>query len=228
MQDTNTLNEAVCKAVSILRNSKNLEDDRVYSALIDEGIAPHLAARLIEFLPIAYCRLILSNSGARFADSFRRRSSDGNIREQFLSLEPVWRAAEAYAREEAARGVTPQDLLDFRDVVSSPTDYDGKTLFIEATLEPSFHSLSLYDVACGSKEGSDVTTEAILPDGWESLPIGKKLRGIIRHGRPAKVQLVGTFKSSVTRGRDGQRFRFSISQINSVSKEKPGDRRGVF
>ena len=107
----------------------------------------------------------------------------------------------------------------FCDVISSPANYDGKTLSIEATLQPSFHSLSLYDTACEPREGFDVATEAILPDGWESLPIGKKLKGIIRHSWPARVRLVGTFKSSVTRGQDGQRFRFSISQIISVSKD---------
>jgi hypothetical protein len=106
----------------------------------------------------------------------------------------------------------------FCDVISSPANYDGETLSIEATLQPSFHSLSLYDAACEPKEGFDVAAEAILPDGWESLPIGKKLRRIIKHGRPAKVRLVGTFKSSGARGQDGQRFRFSISQIISVSK----------
>lgn len=108
---------------------------------------------------------------------------------------------------------------NFCDIVSSPENYDGKTLSIGAILQPSFHSLSLYNAACMSREGFDVTTEAILPDGWESQPIGKKLRGLIRHGRPATVQLVGTFRSSVTRGQDGQRFRFSISQIISVSKD---------
>jgi len=108
---------------------------------------------------------------------------------------------------------------NFCDVVASPADYDGKSISIEVILQPSFHSLSLYDDACTPKEGLDVTTQAILPDGWESVPVGKKLRGIIRHGRPAKVQLIGTFKSSVTRGQDGQRFRFSISQISSVSKD---------
>lgn len=111
--------------------------------------------------------------------------------------------------------------LSFCDVISSPANYDGKTLSIEATLQPSFHSLSLYDAACEPRESFDAATEAVLPDGWESLPLGKKLRGIIRHGRPAKVRLVGTFRSSVSRGQDGQRFRFSISQIISVSKDVP-------
>jgi hypothetical protein len=122
-----------------------------------------------------------------------------------------------------AKGQTSMEPKEasFCDVISSPAIYDGKTLSIEATLQPSFHSLSLYHAGCEPKEGYDVATEAILPDGWESLPIGKKLRGIIKHGRPAKVRLIGIFKSSVTRGQDGQRFRFSISQITSVSKDVP-------
>ena len=119
-----------------------------------------------------------------------------------------------------AKGQTSSEAekANFCDVVASPADYDGKIISIEVILQRSFHSLSLYDTACAQKEGFDVTTQAILPDGWQSLPIGKKLGGIIKHGRPAKIQVVGTFRSSVIRGQDGQRFRFSIFQINSVSE----------
>ena len=120
-----------------------------------------------------------------------------------------------------AKAQTEQKDVNFCHVLSSPTDYDGKVISIDVNLQPSFHSLSLYDAACPPREDFDVTTQAILPDGWESLPNGKKLRGIIKHGRPAKVRLVGTFRSSVGRGQDGQRFRFSISQIISVSKDVP-------
>lgn len=112
---------------------------------------------------------------------------------------------------------TGQERVNFCDVVASPSDFDRKLLSVEVTVQPSFHSLSLYSSACAPKERFDVTTQAILPDGWESLPNGKKLRRSIGHHRPAKVQLVGTFRSSVERGQDGQRFTFSISKIVSVS-----------
>lgn len=120
-----------------------------------------------------------------------------------------------------AQAETEPKKVDFCDVVTSPANYDGKAISIEVTLQPGLHSLFLYSAACPSKDGFDVTTQAILPDGWESLHNGKKLRKVIKHGRSAKVQLVGTFRSSVSRGLDGQRFRFSISQINSVSKDVP-------
>jgi len=108
---------------------------------------------------------------------------------------------------------TEPEQVNFCDVVASPTNYDGKLLSVEAILQPGFHSLFLYRSVCPSKEGFDVTTQAILPDGWESLPNGKKVRQSIKQGRSAKVQLVGIFRSSVERGQDGQRFRFSISRI---------------
>lgn len=109
------------------------------------------------------------------------------------------------------------EKVNFCDVVASPSEFDRKLLSVEVTVQPSFHSLSLYSSACAPKEGFDVTTQAVLPDGWESLPNGKKLRRSIGQGRPAKVQLVGTFRSSVERGQDGQKFIFSISKIISVS-----------
>ncbi len=105
------------------------------------------------------------------------------------------------------------------DVVASPADYNGKVLSIEVVLSPGEHSLVLYGDACLRKEGYDDSTQEILPDSWESLPNGKKLRAILKHGRDAKVKLVGTFESGQTRyGPDVARFRFSISQANSVSR----------
>ena len=113
---------------------------------------------------------------------------------------------------------TDPERANFCDVVTSPADYDRKLLSVEVTVEPSFHSLDLYSSSCPSKEGFDVTTQAVLPDGWLSQPNGKKLSQLLRHRRPAKVQLVGVFRSSVYRGQDGQRFIFRISQIISVTR----------
>jgi hypothetical protein len=122
----------------------------------------------------------------------------------------------------------PQNV-NYCDVVASPADYNGMILSIEVVLSPGEHSLALYSGACVPKEGGDDSTQAILPDSWQSLPNGKKLRAILKSGRDAKVKLVGTFESGAGRfGPDAARFRFSISQVNSVSRsdEKPaGSRR---
>ena len=117
--------------------------------------------------------------------------------------------------------------VSFCDVVASPTQYDGQTLSVDAILWPTYHSLSLFGEGCVPKGGSNVTTQAILPDKWEARPNGRKLRGMLKHGRPARVELVGTFESrNGPYGPDGARFRFSIAQIESVSRA-PKPRTGV-
>jgi hypothetical protein len=109
--------------------------------------------------------------------------------------------------------------VDFCDVVASPTNFYGQVLSVEVILWPSEHVLTLFGAECVPKEGYDVTTQAILPANWESLPNGKKLRGILKYQRPAKVEVVGIFENAKEPyGLTATRFRFSISQINSVSK----------
>jgi len=61
---------------------------------------------------MAYCRLILGASGARFSDAFRRILPDGSISsERLLSSEPLWTTATAFANAELEQGVAAADLL---------------------------------------------------------------------------------------------------------------------
>src|SRR5215813_11126536 len=93
---------------------------------------------------------------------------------------PVWTNGQT--------GTEPQKV-NFCDVVASPANYSGKTLSVEVILSPSEHALYLFGSTCVQpKEGYDHTTQAVLPMGWESLPNGKKLRAILKHHRPAKVE----------------------------------------
>jgi len=73
------------------------------------GIARRTAACMVEFIPMAFCRVFLEHTGAGFADTFRRGSPHAPSRD--LLTEPVWRAALEYAREEVRRGVTEEDVL---------------------------------------------------------------------------------------------------------------------
>jgi hypothetical protein len=109
--------------------------------------------------------------------------------------------------------------VDFCDVVASPTNYYGQVLSVEVILWPSEHVLTLFGPECVPKEGYDITTQALLPANWEALPNGNKLRKILKYQRPAKVRVIGIFESREQRyGLDATRFRFSVSQLDSVSK----------
>jgi hypothetical protein len=109
--------------------------------------------------------------------------------------------------------------VNFCDVVEFPEKYDRQVLSVDVILRPSEHALYLYGERCVPKEGYNVTTLAILPPGWESMPNGRKLTAILRKGRPAKVRVMGTFENDEQRyGPHPSRFRFSISKVNSVTR----------
>jgi hypothetical protein len=100
------------------------------------------------------------------------------------------------------------------DVVASPHDYSNRMLTLRGILLPSEHSLALYSPSCKPREGFDVTMQAVLPTGWESLPNGKQLRKFLKKGKEAQVELTGTFESGTGRyGPDAARFRFVVSGI---------------
>jgi hypothetical protein len=102
----------ITKAVSVFRDSPDMEDEQIYRTLVKEGVGRRLAARLVEFLPGAYCRAILEDTGARFSDTFQRIQKDGTIsREIALSSEPVWAAALEFARREIRQGLSRDEKL---------------------------------------------------------------------------------------------------------------------
>ena len=106
------MEDTIARTVPILRDSPNLSDESIYHKLLEAGIEQQLAARLVELLPIAYCRVTMSNSGIRFSKTFRRKLADGSVQEREFSSEPVWDAANRFARAEIAKGVPRKDLLN--------------------------------------------------------------------------------------------------------------------
>lgn len=105
------MNRDIANAVSVFRTSPSLGEDEIYRALVKDGMERHRAARLVEFLPMVYCRLILQKSGAQFPTTFRRTLPDGTSSEHPMSSDPVWNDAVAFARAEVESGVSGQDLL---------------------------------------------------------------------------------------------------------------------
>jgi hypothetical protein len=99
-------------ALALLRKMPNASDNEIYNAFLLEGVDPHLAADFVDFIPLAYGRLLLANSGARFSDSFQRRLPDGQLSESRpLSSEPIWNLISSLAKEELSSGISKDRLL---------------------------------------------------------------------------------------------------------------------
>ena len=112
MSSTVASESEIALAVAAFRDHADFNDQQIYQTLVTHKITRAVAARLVEFLPEAYCRIILEESGTRFSDSFRRQRSDGTLSpETELSSEPIWNAAVAYARREIQSGLCREDKL---------------------------------------------------------------------------------------------------------------------
>jgi hypothetical protein len=82
---------AIAETVAILREFPNASDEEILQKLLAILCERVVAARLVEFVPMAYCRLLLADSGVRFSDRFQRKMADGNLSaERFVEVEPLW------------------------------------------------------------------------------------------------------------------------------------------
>lgn len=103
---------AIAKAVVLFRSSTEMDDEQVHRALVGAGIDRKLAARLVELVPMAYCRVLLAGTGARFPETFQRYRDDGTTTPATpLASEPVWVAALDFATQEFERGLSRDDKL---------------------------------------------------------------------------------------------------------------------
>ena len=61
---------------------------------------------------MAYCRVLLADTGARFPETFQRYRDDGTTTPAMpLASEPVWVAAMEFAKREIERGLSRDDKL---------------------------------------------------------------------------------------------------------------------
>jgi len=104
-------NEDVAKALVYMRKSPPIEDYETYNTLVREGMEARAAARLVEFLPIVYTRMVFANLGVHLAQFFFRRLPDGQYSAaRRFDSEPVWNAAVLFAHAEVERGITQEDF----------------------------------------------------------------------------------------------------------------------
>ena len=96
----------IANAVLLIRRSQGKDDRSVFGDLVRAGMSRQLAARLVEFLPMAYCRVMLQNSGVQFCNSYARSSQTS-----VLDADAIWVAAYQFALIEVGRGVARSDLL---------------------------------------------------------------------------------------------------------------------
>lgn len=130
----------ISRTVDAFRQSPEASDDEIYQKMVAEGLESKLAARLVEFLPMAYCRLILADTGARCSEMFqRRRHSGGLSHEQALAAEPFWTEIMSFAKAEQGRGAPGKDLFA---IGARSAEFDAVNRLLNRGVRPNDITLS--------------------------------------------------------------------------------------
>jgi len=106
------MNAVIPTAVAAFREFPNASDEEILRKLLAARIDRTTASRLVEFLPMAYCRVLLADAGVKFCDRFQRKLPDGKISpEQALDSDPLWAVALSFAWAEKRSGTSGKLLL---------------------------------------------------------------------------------------------------------------------
>jgi hypothetical protein len=106
------VDEDVNTAVEVFLAHPHADQDETLAALADRGLAPRQAWRLYQFVPIAFCHVVLRGSGVGFLPAYLSVHPDTDAREErLLSDEPIYAAAVRLAEQRVAAGAGPAELL---------------------------------------------------------------------------------------------------------------------
>jgi hypothetical protein len=95
-----TVRDAILLSIPVFGEHGRNGPAAVRAALIAAGIPAHLAAEVVEFLPLALARAMLEGMGIRFADHYVRQTAQGHVvGQKLLADEPVFREGLAIAGE---------------------------------------------------------------------------------------------------------------------------------
>jgi len=149
--------EVISRVANIFRESPASSDYEIYLKAVAVGVESKQAARLVEFLPMVYCRLILAGTGTRFPDIFQRRFNDGTLSpEKTLVSEPAWTEVMRFARAEQAQ-VTGSDLMA---IAAHSSEFDAVNQLLNRGTKPEDIALSTA-VLAWPEEGPTPWTVAI-------------------------------------------------------------------
>jgi len=104
--------EDVNAAVEVFLAHPRADQTATLSALADRGLDPGDAWRLYQFVPIAFCRIVLRGAGVEFESAYLAVDPATMARRRrLLSDEPVFAAAVNAAERRFAGGGTTMELL---------------------------------------------------------------------------------------------------------------------
>jgi hypothetical protein len=98
-------------AADFLRSHADLEDEELVPVLVERGFNLQDAARLVEFLPLAFGRVLLGRMGVALQPTYVRTAADGTTVERRLDSNAAWLDIARFVEHEIADAFSSRDLL---------------------------------------------------------------------------------------------------------------------
>jgi hypothetical protein len=106
------MKETIACALLIYRTHPDFEDYDIFIHLVEEGVDRNIAARLVEFIPCVYVRILFAKSGVVLSNFFQRMDKNANkLPEQLLTSVPLWNEIVTYAQSELQTGIPQEDIV---------------------------------------------------------------------------------------------------------------------
>jgi len=143
VESIKAMTEDIAKAVAAFRVSPNFDDDEVYRVLVRGGMQTQTASLLVNFLPMAYFRVVFTDRVAEISNEFCVHPSEGSPSAwRQLSSEPLWDEVMAFARSEVERGLAGKDAV--MELLKRDATY--KALCVALSKDPG---ATFKDIQCG-------------------------------------------------------------------------------
>jgi hypothetical protein len=106
------MDQEIEKAIEVFLTHPEADQETILAALANCGIAPPEAWRLYQFVPMAFCHVVLRPHGVHFPSDYTSIRYDSEAQQQRpLSGEPLYQAAVGAAERRLVSGWDPRELL---------------------------------------------------------------------------------------------------------------------
>ena len=127
------MNRDINAAVAVFLRDREAADSELvekFEAVVKDR---DLAERLVEFVPLAFGRVVLQRIGVTLPENFKRMMANGKFtHECALTLEPLWEPALAFAKDAEGR-ISKEDFLV---IAGRSAEVDAANKAMQAGFDP--------------------------------------------------------------------------------------------
>lgn len=99
------------RAMQLLQSHEQLDDANLAATFVERGFDLEEGRRLIEFLPLAFGRVLLARIGTTVQPTCMRTTKSGIAVERRLDKNALWREISDFVDEQVTGGLSDNDLL---------------------------------------------------------------------------------------------------------------------